>query len=1028
MEQRSDYDNQANSSQTIYNFSTLIDNDLMYDNTTIENNPYENDVHENDMHVNDNMHEDQSSMSAQSMLNLGLSRKGFKMGHLNIQGIQNKIDQIDLLLNSSQNNIHILGLSETKLNSNHMNSIFEVKNYQMFRKDRVISEDRPEHGGGLIVYVKDGINCKRRYDLECERIECVWLEIFPTNCKSFLIGNIYRHPNETVNWNEGFDNYLDKVLECEKEMYLMGDFNRDLMQTNIKQSWVEYMESFGLHQIVNMPTRVTDQSATLIDHIYSNTHANILTIAVPHLGLSDHFPVFVSRKTNGSCDVKNTHYTISYRSFKNFDENKFIDDLKSTPWDIIKVFDDVNDIVETWSNLFCEIVDKHLPLRQHRVKRKQQPKWLTADIIDAFKTRDRFKSLNNQEQYKIWRNKVSKMIKASKTRQYSEIINENVNNPSSVWKLFKELGASKRNIGSSIFSIKINDKTIDNPSEISTEFNKFFVSVASKIKEPVVPSNFDRLRTFCNEKLTENTSFSIPTLGHEKVEKYLKNIDITKATGVDTIGPRLLKLAAPYISESLTFICNQSIVKSVFPKKWKEGKVTPLHKNGAKDDTNNYRPISVLPVVSKLLEKHVHDSLMAYLSSNSLLHSTQSGFRPNHSCETSLLQMINKWLDAINSSQMIGMVMIDFRKAFDLVDHTLLLKKLKYYKISEETISWFSSYLLGRKQKVFVNNVLSETENIICGVPQGSILGPLLFLIFINDLPLEINNILTDLYADDTTLYYIDKSQACIEQQLQTALHKLSEWCKENGMLINTTKTKVMLITTPQRRVNLNNYNFHLTYTNEALSVVTCEKILGVFIDNNLTWTNHTDAVAKKIVSNLWLLSRIKTYLTTHQRVQFYKSYVQPHIDYCNTIWGGTSQRNLDRIYRLQKRACKIILDYKYENIADSMEELKILNIHERIYLKKAKFMFKISKSLTPKYINEMFQLRPLNNTLQSLRSSATINYVLPRPHKELFKQSLIYSGPLIWNNLPDDLRQLGTIDTFHKNCIKWMKRIQISA
>ena len=1028
MEQRRDYDNQANSSQTIYNFSTLIDNDLMYDNTTIENNPYENDVHENDMHVNDNVHEDQSSMSAQSMLNLGLSRKGFKMGHLNIQGIQNKIDQIDLLLNSSQNNIHILGLSETKLNSNHMNSIFEVKNYQMFRKDRVISDDRPEHGGGLIVYVKDGINCKRRYDLECERIECVWLEIFPTNCKSFLIGNIYRHPNETVNWNEGFDNYLDKVLECEKEMYLMGDFNRDLMQTNIKQSWVEYMESFGLHQTVNMPTRVTDQSATLIDHIYSNTHANILTIAVPHLGLSDHFPVFVSRKTNGSCDVKNTHYTISYRSFKNFDENKFIDDLKSTPWDIIKVFDDVNDIVETWSNLFCEIVDKHLPLRQHRVKRKQQPKWLTADIIDAFKTRDRFKSLNNQEQYKIWRNKVSKMIKASKKRQYSEIINENVNNPSSVWKLFKELGASKRNIGSSIFSIKINDKTIDNPSEISSEFNKFFVSVASKIKEPVVPSNFDRLRTFCNEKLTENTSFSIPTLGHEKVEKYLKNIDITKATGVDTIGPRLLKLAAPYISESLTFICNQSIVKSVFPKKWKEGKVTPLHKNGAKDDTNNYRPISVLPVVSKLLEKHVHDSLMAYLSSNSLLHSTQSGFRPNHSCETSLLQMINKWLDAINSSQMIGMVMIDFRKAFDLVEHTLLLKKLKYYKISEETISWFSSYLLGRKQKVFVNNVLSESENIICGVPQGSILGPLLFLIFINDLPLEINNVLTDLYADDTTLYYIDKSQACIEQQLQTALHKLSEWCKENGMLINTTKTKVMLITTPQRRVNLNNYNFYLTYTNEALSVVTCEKILGVFIDNNLTWTNHTDAVAKKIVSNLWLLSRIKTYLTIHQRVQFYKSYVQPHIDYCNTIWGGTSQRNLDRIYRLQKRACKIILDYKYENIADSMEELKILNIYERIYLKKAKFMFKISKSLTPKYINEMFHLRPLNNTLQSLRSSATINYVLPRPHKELFKQSLIYSGPLIWNNLPDDLRQLGTIDTFHKNCIKWMKRIQISA
>ena len=260
----------------------------------------------------------------------------------------------------------------------------------------------------------------------------------------------------------------------------------------------------------------------------------------------------------------------------------------------------------------------------------------------------------------------------------------------------------------------------------------------------------------------------------------------------------------------------------------------------------------------KFLEKHVHDSLMSYLSSNSLLHSTQSGFRPNHSCETSLLQMVNKWLGAINNSQMIGMVMIDFRKAFDLVDHTLLLKKLKYYKLSEETISWFSSYLMGRKQKVFVNNTFSEAEYIICGVPQGSILGPLLFLLFINDLPLSIDNVLTDLYADDTTLYFIDKSQACIEQQLQTALHKLSEWCKENGMLINTTKTKAMLITTPQKRIDLNNNNLQLNYNNEELSVVANDKILGVLIDNNLTWTNHIDVLTKKIVSNLWLLSRIR--------------------------------------------------------------------------------------------------------------------------------------------------------------------------
>ena len=819
------------------------DDATMENNVSHENNDIcilESNVHENDMHENT------SSMSAQSMLNLGLSKKGFKMGHLNIQGIQNKIDQLDLLLNSSKNDIDILGLSESKLNSSHMNNFFKINNYQTFRKDRLISTDRPQHGGGLIVYVKDGIKCERRTDLECERIECVWLEIFPINSKSFLVGNIYRHPNETVSWNEHLDNMCDKILECEKELYLLGDFNRDLMQEVIKNNWLEYMESFGLYQVINVPTRVTDQSATLIDHIYTNNKCNILMTKVPKLGLSDHFPVFLSRKTNSSHGPKNTHFTISYRSFKNFNEHNFINDLKSTPWDVIKVFDDTNDIVETWSSLFNDIVDKHLPLKKHRVKRKQQPKWLTVDIIDAIKTRDRFKSINNHEEYRVWRNKVSKMIKFSKKQQYSEIINENVNNPSSVWKLFKELGASKRNTGTSIFSLKVNDKIIENSSEIATEFNRFFVSVASKIKEPIVSSNFDTLKIFCKDKLSENTSFSIPSIAHEKVEKYLKNIDITKATGTDNIGPRLLKLAAPYISDSLTYICNQSIINSTFPEKWKEGKVSPLHKSGPKEDTNNYRPISVLPVLSKLLEKHIHDTLMFYLTSNNLLHSTQSGFRPNHSCETALLRMINKWLEAINNDQMIGMVMVDFRKAFDLVDHTLLLKKLKYYQISDETIKWFSSYLLERKQKVFVNNTFSESENITSGVPQGSILGPLLFLIFINDLPLCTNNVFTDLYADDTTLYYIDKSEKCIEKQLQIALQALTEWCKVNGMLINTSKTKVMLITTHQKRSHLNEDMLQLTYKGDPLTLVGNEKILGIFVDNNLTWTNHIDAIVKK--------------------------------------------------------------------------------------------------------------------------------------------------------------------------------------
>ena len=238
-----------------------------------------------------------------------------------------------------------------------------------------------------------------------------------------------------------------------------------------------------------------------------------------------------------------------------------------------------------------------------------------------------------------------------------------------------------------------------------------------------------------------------------------------------------------------------------------------------------------------------------------------------------------------------------------------------------------------------------------------------------------------------------------------------------------------MLITTSQKRLHLHNV-LNLTFNNDTLKNVDNDKVLGVHIDNNLTWSIHIQFIVKKITSNLWLLSKLKEYLSLEHRVQFYKPYIQPHIDYYSTVWGGTSHYNLDRIYRLQKRAVKIILDYLYNDIAYSMDELKILNIYERIFVRKAKFMFKISKCIKPSYINAMFTFRPINETLLSLRSVNTSNFQTPRPQKKKkkkkkkkkIKQSLIYSGPVIWNNLPNSLKNLDLLIFFHKQCIKWMK------
>ena len=801
----------------------------------------------------------------------------------------------------------------------------------------------------------------------------------------------------------------------------MGDINRDLLNNQIKNAWTDYMEPFGLTQLVSEPTRVTGDSSTLIDHIYANCPENVNSLNIPKIGLSDHFPIFFTRKMHVQ-PPKTDHYTISYRSFKNFNEDKFTEDLQSVPWDTIKIFDDTDDIMEAWLDLFLQVVDKHIPIKQHRVKQKNQPQWLSPEILDAMKCRDRHKSIGNEDEYKLWRNKTIKMIQKAKRIQYQTFLDNNKNNPSSIYKIFQEVGAGKGlRKQSTIGSVKVGDTFIEDSTGIANEFNDFFVNVASKLKEPVTNTDHTKLKEFCQTKLPEDAKFIIPSIQKEKILKFLSTIDINKATGSDMIGPRLLKVAAPYIADEVTFICNHSIINSVFPSKWKEAKVTPLFKNGPHEEVNNYRPISILPVLSKVLEKHVHESLSEFLHTYNLLHKTQSGFRTQHSCETALVNMIDLWMNAIDSGKMVGVVLVDFKKAFDLVDHQILIDKLKIYGIKDEALSWFNTYLTNRKQQVAINNCKSDFKQISYGVPQGSILGPLLFLLFINDLPLYTSNVFTDLYADDTTLYDVQDSMEQIEINLQSSLNNLQIWCRNNGMILNSSKTKVMLVTTYQKRQRLTNDHLDLAYNKESLNMISNDKILGVFVDNNLTWSNHIKHLTKKIASSIWLLSKIKNFLSQAHRVQFYKSYIQPHIDFCNIVWGSSSESNKLKIFRLQKRACKVILDYNVDDSIEAMNSLKIMSIYDRLYLRKAKLMFKVYNNIAPAYISENFTLRNNENTNIQLRSSSAGCFIPPKPRTECFKQSLRYSGCLIWNSLPEEVKNAQTISTFHNRCLRWL-------
>ena len=367
-------------------------------------------------------------------------------------------------------------------------------------------------------------------------------------------------------------------------------------------------------------------------------------------------------------------------------------------------------------------------------------------------------------------------------------------------------------------------------------------SLASEIKD--TSSNFTDYVTPAEH------IFNLAKVSCQEVFNLIQKIPSNKASGLDTISVRLLKEASPIVTRSLTFIINQSITTGIFPNAWKRDRVSPIFKEDLRTDPNSYRPISVLPVVSKLIERVVFNQLYEYLNNNNLLTESQSGFRPMFSTETALLEATNEWLWNIDDSLLNGVIFLDLKKAFDTMDHAILLGKLKLYGVSSQSLNWFQSYLSDRKQQTFIDGVQSDFCNITCGIPQGSILGPLLFTIYINDLPSCNLFSKPRMYADDTTLTTSAEDPCVLEHKMNYDMNLIQSWLSANKLTLNVKKTKYMLIGS-QFKLSQINSDFTVKVNNTPLERVVKHKSLGVQIDESLNWRPHIHTVHLSIVTLL---------------------------------------------------------------------------------------------------------------------------------------------------------------------------------
>ena len=573
----------------------------------------------------------------------------------------------------------------------------------------------------------------------------------------------------------------------------------------------------------------------------------------------------------------------------------------------------------------------------------------------------------------------------------------NTSNTKGMWNVLKHILPS-RNDNSNI------DEAID-----SNNFNEFFSEIGIK------PTNvFGKLKLPASDINTSNNKLDFHEINVNYILKELLKLPLKSTLDIINIDNKLLRLAAPAISPSLTHIFNLSLYHGFVPDDWKTARITPIFKKkGSKEDPNNYRPISVVSTIAKILEKHIKLELMNYMTNNNLLASSLSAYIRHHSTETALLYLVDKCMSNINNSEINILCSLDLSKGFDVLSHEILLHKLSLYNILNVELKWFKSYLTNRKQYVCINNKLSDPTVVKIGVPQGTVLGPILFLIYINDLEKNIIHGESTNYADDTGLISSGKTVEEAQTNMTLCLQAALSWFKQNRLVVNTSKSTLMPISTSHNTTTVCK-DISLIINKDTLVSCTSTKLLGIFIDQNLNFNCHIKYLVKKISPKIGILHRLRQFLPPDVLNIVYKTTIQPIFDYCITVWGNSTKQNIKTLQILQNPAARAVLgNFDFNSSVSLMiKQLKWTTVQNRYTYFTCIMVYKCLNGLAPDYLINLFKYVSETHSYIT-RNVSNNNLALPSLSTSLYKHSFSYNGALLWNSLPLYIRNSSSLNTF---------------
>ena len=896
----------------------------------------------------------------------------FNFVHINPGSLKSHLSEISSVIDGVD--LHILAVSETWFNDKMNDNLLKIPGFYLFRHDR-----KKKRGGGVALYIRSNLKAKILFKSHSAFVEFLAVEIVNEMGSKLVFSVVYNPPA-----NPRLDSLL-RVMTDLTEKYenciFAGDFNINFLKHNsATKKFQGTLSSLGLQCPSCEPTNfVQNKIPSQIDLVLVKNLTLLKTFSQLALGsFTSHDFLFGSYTFFTD---KNARSTYSFRNLKAIDKPALCLAARNLNWDLVYTLANIDDKVSHVTNLFLQLLDSFAPIREVSIHENSKSHWFTDEVqrlkVPAVKA-------NLLSSYKRMRNKITTLKRKLCAQNYMKLLDPNL--PSSkLWKNLKEIGVTKNS-----------SNTAEGFS--TCEFNTYFSSVFSKpsVDEASFVSSIN-----CDD------TFDFSCVYDEEVHAAIMQIK-TNAVGIDGIPGDFVKLLCPFVVPFMTHIVNACITHSYFPELWKVAIVRPIPKGTNPKSVSDFRPISILPCLSKVLERALKEQIQHYVDRKKLLCEFQSGFRSRHSTNTAMLKVVNDLAIGLESGRFSIIASLDFKKAFDLVDHKKLIGKMnEKFGFSKLACLFLQSYLSNRWQRVGVGGKVSKDVSVTSGTPQGGILSALLFSMFINDLS-EIIDIGFHLYADDSQFHVSSTTITEGVQRMNNSLKLVLEWADKNALTINPSKSKVMIVTKKKSFLAPDVFigNDPISYCNKMTS-------LGLVLVSELSWKPHVDQMCMSINFGLSMLRQSQHFTPKLTRKRLVQALLIPKLTYMSNIYMNCSRASWKQIDSCFNSCLRYVFALKkFDSISSYKNEIFGCNIECFVSYRACIFIFLLLKNKSPGYLyNELnFPRYPRNRALKTPARENVCN-----------SKSFFVYGAHLWNSLSLKIRSIDSVEAFKQECLSYL-------